>query len=151
MGDYLKKQIEFEEGRRLQKYKCTAGHWTIGVGHNLDARPFYNREKIPDVIDDALCDAIFDDDLSRTINDLADLWSGFQLLSGARQDAVVNMAFQMGVGGVMKFKRMLDAMAKCDWHKAADEALNSQWARQTPARAERVAGQIRTGDYYTCF
>lgn len=146
--DILKKQIEFEEGRRLVKYKCTAGHWTIGVGHNLDAKPFYNGERIPDVIDDALCDALFDNDVGSVIDGLDAAWHGFQLLTGARQDAVINMGFQLGVEGFMKFVKLRDALVRCDWQRAYDEALKSHWAKQTPNRAKRVAGQIRTGEYY---
>jgi lysozyme len=148
MGDYLKKQIEFEEGRRLQKYKCTAGHWTIGIGHNLDAKPYHRGEKIPDVIDDALCDAIYEADVGHVIDGLDAAWHGFRMLTGARQDAVINMAFQLGVQGFMRFVKMRDALVRAEWAKAEKEALASAWAKQTPNRAKRVSEQIRTGEHY---
>lgn len=146
--EQLKKQLEFEEGRRLRKYQCTAKHWTIGIGHNLDAQPYFNGKRIPDVIDDALCDALFDHDVGSVIDNLDAAWHGFQLLTGVRQDAVINMAFQLGVEGFMKFVKLREALVRGDWQRAYDEAMRSHWAKQTPNRAKRVAGQIRSGEYY---
>jgi lysozyme len=149
MVDELQKQIEFEEGRRLRKYKCTAGHWTIGIGHNLDAKPFHKGQKIPDVIDNELCDDLFEEDLGRTINSLDAMWDGFRMLSGTRQDACINMAFQLGVDGFMRFRKLREALMLGDWSRAEQEALNSKWAKNdTPARAKRVAEQLRTGQHY---
>lgn len=141
-------QIKFEEGLRLEAYTCPAGKLTIGYGHNLDASPSLEGQKIPHRIDAAFAEVLLEIDIDKTIALLSEKWHGFQLLPPARRDACINMAFQLGVTGFMKFKKMRDAMLKCDWQKAADEALNSNWAKQTPERAQRVAGQIRTGEYY---
>ena len=94
MYDKLKKQLEQEEGRKLKKYKCTAGHWTIGIGHNLDAKPMHHGGKIPDVITDAECDAIFVEDVQNAIDGVTRRWKGLGLLCDARRDAVIQMAFQ---------------------------------------------------------
>ena len=60
--------------------------------------------------------------------------------------ALREMAYQMGVPRVMGFKRMLAALERKDWQRAADEALDSRWAEQTPARAQRVALKMHGGD-----
>ena len=144
----LKQQLEFEEGRRLKAYTCTAGHKTIGIGHNLDVKPAFNGQCIPDIISDQICDLIFDRDLNDTITQLNFVWLANTKLDPARRDAVINMCFQLGINGVMKFKLMLNALERSDWVAAKAHALDSSWAKQTPERAERVAEQLLTGTYY---
>jgi lysozyme len=61
------------------------------------------------------------------------------------QRAVANMAYQLGVEGVRRFRKMLAALKDGDRRTAAAEALNSRWSEQTPERARRVAALIRGG------
>ena len=56
------------------------------------------------------------------------------------------MAYQIGVNGLLKFKKMISAIEFGDWEEAERQALDSKWAKQTPARAHRHAKVIRTGD-----
>ena len=148
MYEELKAQIEFEEGKKLKKYKCTAGHWTIGIGHNLDVKPKMRDWVIPDIITDKECDAIFTVDVQDTLESLTKAYPNLRALTPARRDALLNMAFQMGTAGVMKFKQMLAALDNKDWQRAKAMALDSAWATQTPQRAHRVAQQLMTGEYY---
>lgn len=57
--------------------------------------------------------------------------------------ALGNLGYQVGSSGVMRFRRMVSALKRKDYVQAATEALDSLWARQTPARAKRVAALIR--------
>ena len=148
MYDELKAQLAYEEGKKLTKYKCTEGHWTIGIGHNLDAKPKMRGWVIPDTITDKECDAIFTVDVQDTVEAMAKAYPNIKVLAPARRDALLNMAFQMGSSGVMKFKGMLKALDNQEWKKAEQEALDSLWAKQTPNRAKRVAHQLYTGEYY---
>ena len=66
---------------------------------------------------------------------LVDEWWG---LSKERRDVLVEMAYQLGVNGLMNFKRMFLALAERDYERAAAEMLDSRWARQTPERARRL-------------
>ena len=75
-------------------------------------------------------------------------YPNLRVLTPARRDALLNMAFQMGTAGVMKFKQMLAALDNKDWQRAKAMALDSAWATQTPQRAHRVAQQLMTGEYY---
>lgn len=59
------------------------------------------------------------------------------------QRAIANMAYQLGVNGVRGFTRMLGALRANDRERAAQEALDSKWATQTPERAKRVTDLIR--------
>lgn len=146
--DILTEQLKFEEGLRLTAYPCPTGHKTIGYGHNLEARPFFEGNRIPDRITKQVAEVLLHHDIEDTIELLDKAWHGFLLLPGARGDACVNMSFQMGVDKFMGFQKMRDALLRCDWQRAYIEAMNSTWARQTPERAERVANQFRTGEYY---
>ena len=67
----------------------------------------------------------------------------FLTLSKQRQDALIEMGFQMGVEGLLKFERMWQAIEAGDFDIAHTEALNSLWSKQTPTRARRVAELLR--------
>lgn len=69
----------------------------------------------------------------------------FAALDEVRSRALGNMAFQLGVHGLTAFIGMLGAMRDQRWGAAADAALNSEWAKQVPNRANRIAQMIRTG------
>jgi lysozyme len=148
ISDELIEQIKFEEGLRLKAYLCPAGKLTIGYGRNLDAKNDLNGNKIPIEITKDQAEAILFDDLVRTSEKLHAAWHGMSLLTPARRDACINMAFQMGIDGFLGFKKMREHLLKCDWLKAHDAALDSAWAEQTPARSKRVAKQLLTGEYY---
>lgn len=149
MKDQLIAQLKFEEGGRSKAYRCPAGKLTIGYGHNLDVAPQFLGTDIPMKIDQLLAEAILIDDIMRTERKLLMQWHGFTLMPDVIKDALINMAFQMGVSGLLKFKKTLHYLIRAEWDNAADEALDSDWARHdTPDRAERVAGQIRSGQYY---
>ena len=53
-----------------------------------------------------------------------------------------HMAYQMGVSGVMNFKKMLSALVSGNYQLASQEALDSMWATQTPERAMRIANKM---------
>jgi lysozyme len=72
-------------------------------------------------------------------------YPSFQDLSVTRQHALVEMAFQMGVGGLFQFRRMWAAIERGDFEDAHKEALDSRWAVQTPNRARAVAARLRDG------
>jgi lysozyme len=63
-------------------------------------------------------------------------------LPDATQLGLLLMAYQLGVGSVMRFDNMIGALAVGDVVAAGAHALDSAWARQTPARARRVAALI---------
>ena len=56
---------------------------------------------------------------------------------------IIEMCYQIGYAGVMKFKKMIANMKDINWKGAADEMLDSLWARQTPERANRLADIVR--------
>jgi lysozyme len=68
-----------------------------------------------------------------------------QKLDTTRRQAVLEMAFNLGVGGLLSFKNMLAALEAGDYETAATEALDSRWAQQVGHRANNIAERIRLG------
>lgn len=110
------------------------GHPTIGIGRALDVHGITSDE----------ASYLLQNDIARTVHQLGTLdW--FDVMDAVRQRAVVNMAFQMGFGGVSTFHTMISCIRAQDWHGAAAAALQSRWATQTPERAARVTKLLESG------
>lgn len=69
----------------------------------------------------------------------------FHGLTAARAAALVDMTYQLGGRGILKFGRMLDAVRRADWPKSKAECLDSLYAKQAPHRAARNAEIFLTG------
>ena len=132
----LIEQLKRHEGLKLKPYRCTAGKLTVGYGRNLD-----------DVgITEIEAEDLLYHDLKKIKHNLS-LRGFYVALSGARADVIDNMAFNIGISGLFNFKRMIAAIELGEWDRAADEMLNSKWAKQVPNRASELAEQMRTGEY----
>lgn len=134
----LCREIEAEEKRVPYAYKDHLGYWTIGLGFLIDKE---KGGRIPDAVIDFWRDQIIED--REKALDRAIPWWREQ--SDARQRALLAMSYQMGIGGLLGFPKMLGAMQAGNYEEAAAQALDSLWARQTPARAARTAEMIRKG------
>lgn len=134
-------QLRRDEGVRLKPYTDTVGKLTIGVGRNLTDKGISEKE----------ADAMLTADVMEVREGLSK--NGYQYYLGdsdddpavVRYDVLVNMAFNMGIGGLLAFKKMLAAYKAGDWETAATEMLDSKWAEQVGPRAERLAKQMREG------
>jgi lysozyme len=131
----LREQLERDEGFRHVAYQDTAGHWTVGVGHNLETP-----------ISTAAVEQILTDDINTASDECANI-PFFSTLSEARQAALINMCFNLGFAGLMSFRHMLAHLQAEEWTQAAQELLNSHYHAQVGARAERLALQIETDTF----
>lgn len=130
--------IEEEEGRKRQPYYDSLGFVTWGVGHLGDP-----RKTCP--LPDHIIDVMLDWDCNVATSQAAAL-SGFEHLNDVQQAVIVGMVFQLGIGGVRDFKKMLSALSLGDYRKAAIEGRDSKWARQdSPKRASRAMEMLETG------
>jgi lysozyme len=127
------------EGKRSMPYRCTMGRLTIGVGHNLEARP----------LSDLVQMMILDEDIDWTLKACVDAFAWFNSVDMVRQDVVVDMAFQIGIEGLKEFKNFCAAMSAQNYEKAAEEMMSSRWAKQTPNRALELQTMMRSGKYPT--
>ena len=126
-------QLVQHEGLKLKPYHCTAGKLTIGVGRNLD--------DVGISVDEAML--MLDNDVTTAENELRSRFPIVQNIDGARYWALVNMAFNMGIGRLAQFRNMWAAIGDGDWNRAADEALDSIWAKQVGKRAHDITEMLR--------
>lgn len=135
----LVSELKTEEGLRLEAYQDILGVWTIGYGHTGPEVKKGLKWSQHDA------DVALANDIGNAVARLAVALPWASGLNDARTRALLQMAFQLGINGLLKFKHMLEALRLSAWDRAYSEALDSDWARQTPARAQRIAGMLRNG------
>ena len=79
--------------------------------------------------------------------ELCDTFRWYKKLDAPRKDALMDMAFNMGLPRLKQFKKSLAAMKANNYELAATEFLDSRWAKQVGQRAITVTDMIRTGEY----
>jgi lysozyme len=137
-------QLMRDEGFRASPYKDTRGFNTVGFGHNLDANPLPS-ETYPLSFDRAK--DILTQDVARKTEALIASFPAADALPAARKGVLQNMAFNLGVGGLMKFHGMLAKIQITDYAGAANEMIDSAWYGQVGDRAKRLVQQMQTGDW----
>jgi lysozyme len=139
MRQELDRQLRGDEGVRRHVYKDHLGYSTIGVGRLVDA-----RKQGSGLRDDEIT-YLLNNDITDRIDALTRRLPWFQNLDDARRGVLLNMSFQMGVDGLLGFERTLALVRDGQYDLAAHAMEQSLWATQTPARAARMAEQMRTG------
>ena len=124
--------LKAEEGYRRHYYTDSAGNLTIAYGFNLE-----------DGVSEQQGTFLLVSTLQENGEQLERLWPPFKNQSEKIQIALLDMAYQLGADGVLKFDRMLSAIVLGNYQLAANEALNSEWDGETPKRAQRVAKIFR--------
>lgn len=144
-----KEILKKDEGLRLTSYICPAGKKTIGYGHNMQDNPLPN--KMQNYIDKNGCitkeiaEIILENDILKVYNDCFQNFPNFSSLSWPRQHVIVNMIFNLGVGGFNKFKKLISAIDKEDWVEAAKQMENSSWFKQVGNRAKKLQKMMLGG------
>ncbi len=136
----IKKQLMRDEGRINHAYRDSLGFLTIGVGFLIDKD---KGGRIPD----AVVDFWLDYEIAEKRKELFSRAPWIKNLDKVRQDALLNMAFNLGVNGLLGFKNTLALLRMGRYEEAANEMLNSKWANQVGDRAKRLSQQMRTGEY----
>lgn len=132
----LKALLVDHEGERLSMYQCPAGKWTIGVGHNIQDKG----------ISKAVSDLMLIEDMQEVLADLTRLVFDFDSLPEAVQLVLADMRFQLGHGGIRKFRKMLKAVNAWDWPAMIREMRDSDWYRQTTDRAEDLIRMVKMAE-----
>ena len=130
----IEKLLILNEGFKTMPYRCTAGKLTIGVGRNLDDRGITPEE----------ARYLLRNDLARVRAELDSYlpwWSG---LSEVRRAVLIDMAFNLGIHGLLKFRNTLEALRRGDWQAAAAEMKNSKWYRDVGRRGDRLIQMVLT-------
>ncbi len=152
----IEEYIIANEGWHQRAYSDSLGIPTVGVGFNLlrDDAPTKLRALGLDcdavrlgrlALSDEQVGALLALDLEKAMAGVAALVPGWSALAPARRKALVDMAFNLGVGGLAKFSRLLAAVNREDWQSAEAEIVDSLYYRQVGTRARRNADAIRHG------
>jgi len=129
----LRNSLIQHEAMRLSPYRDTEGKLTIGVGHNLDDKPISSRAAL----------LILDDDIDDAVADLDNAFPWWRDLDNTRQNVLAEMSFNLGISRLKGFMKMWAALKINDYKGAADEMLDSKWARQVGKRANTLANMMR--------
>ena len=153
----LKKLVE-HEGLRLEVYQDSLGIDTIGVGRNLQDRGITKEEldalDIPSIntvyehgITEADAAYLLENDVQIVEEELLRAHPCVDSLDAVRQLVLVDMAFNMGVPRLCKFKKMWAAIHEEDFRTAAKEMLDSRWAVQVKLRSTKLAHAMHHGEF----
>lgn len=137
-------ELRRDEGVRYVPYADTKDIPTTGVGHNLQASPLPAGWTYP--LTDDQVNQLLMSDLANVFSDLNRDLPWWTDLNDVRQRVIANMMFNLGSNKLLGFKNTLAAMRQGRYDDAAAGMLNSAWASQVGARAQRLAQMMRSGE-----
>ena len=149
MNEKLKELITRHEGYRTRIYKDTRNIPTVGVGHNVVANPL--PENMAEYLHDngeitpAMVEELLENDVAHAIDGCKKLYPVFLTFSENRQNALCDFVFQVGLGTAKTFKHTNTCINTGDWDGAADNLMDSEYAKQVPKRAQEICDLIRKG------
>ena len=136
-----KQRIKSHEGFSPTVYEDTLGYKTVGYGHlvlekdNFVVGEIYSPEQLQ---------GVFEADYNISFNNAHDLLEDKDIPYDPMVESVlIEMAFQLGLPRLKKFIKFIQGLQEEDYKKAADEMIDSRWAKQTPARAYELSTLIR--------
>jgi lysozyme len=139
MYEEVKEEIKLCEGYVNKIYQCSEGFDTIFYGHKITPDDDYEHGIQYTKQEGEL---VFERDFQRTL-EAAERLIGDRAINNMAKEVIINMVYQIGEGGVSKFKNMWKALDTKDYGEASFQMLDSLWAKQTPARAGKLAGKMR--------
>lgn len=133
----LAAQLEREEGKKSRMYLDTENKWTIGIGFNLSDC----------AIPESVIYALLDHKINEATAELDRALPWWRELDEVRQTALAHLCYQLGISGLLGFKKALELLKSKRFDAAAAEFLDSKWQKQCPNRAQRVTDIIRKGEF----
>ena len=135
--DQVTESLREEEGWSSTIYKCSENKMSLGYGRNVDPDGGIGitREE---------GEFMLANDVRRTIEELENAFPQFGDLDQQRTAVLIELGFQLGMPTLRKFTNMLGGLWAGDNDRAADELLDSRYARQVPARARRYAERLQS-------
>ncbi len=123
--DRIVEMLKRHEGLRLNPYHCSANKLTIGIGRNLEDRGITESEAF----------YLLHGDINLVQEELTKNWGVWRTFPEKARLVCIDMTFQMGITGFMKFKETRKLMELGKWLEASEEVLRSRYGIQTPNRA----------------
>lgn len=131
----LLEQLKRHEGFRSKVYKCPVGYLTIGYGRNLETNGITKEE----------AEYLLQKDVEKIEKKLLEKLPWMSELEEPRRAVLINMAFNLGITGLLKWKNTLECIKEGEYMAAATSIRQSKYARQVGNRAKELANQIETG------
>ena len=140
----LKDEVSADEGVVLEVYLDHLGYPTVGVGHLILEGDQEYGEGTGFKINQTRCDELFYQDIKNVLNDCEGHLSEWSTYPEEVKLIVANMAFNLGITRLKKFKMMFSALNEGDWVEASKQGLDSKWAKQVYNRAHRLMDRLRS-------
>ncbi len=137
--EQLKERIKIHEGFCDTVYKDTLGKRTIGYGHLCTDNEKWKDGKAYTI---EYLNDVFEGDFNEAVRQTEQL-IGNLVLHKEANEIIIEMVFQLGMSGVSKFKKMWAALKNQNYDEAANQMLDSKWAKQTPNRAKDLSEIMR--------
>ena len=128
--------IKQHEGYVGIVYKDSLGIDTIGYGFTIKDLE----------LDEDICEIILERKLKELETRVNLKFKWFMYMPQVIKDVVMEMCYQLGVGGVSKFKKTIAYLQNKQWEEASVEMLDSLWAKQTPNRAKELSNRVKEVD-----
>ena len=129
-------QLRIHEGVEKTVYNDSEGIPTIGVGRNLRDRGLSDDE----------IDYLLSNDIDIVVDELDKVMPWWKDLDEVRQRVLCDLVFNLGMPRFSGFKKSISYMKQQMWDQAADELLDSKWARQVGRRAQALSEMMSTGN-----
>jgi len=129
-----------DEGFRSSAFQDSLGFWTIGSGICIDQRKSCGITAEENRY-------LLTNRLTPIQAQISEQFPWTDVLDPVRLAVLWNMGYNLGFNGLAQFRNFLGALQQGLYSDAAQELLNSEWATQVGARAQRLALQISSGSW----
>lgn len=133
------KRLKIDEGFVPYAYQDSLGFWTIGNGTLIDKRGGGITEEEAEYL--------LRNRVEKARKQLVHALNWTETLDPVRFDVLLNMAFNMGIMGLMGFTKTLGHVKNGDYLMASITMLQSRWAKQVGNRASRLSYMMERGVY----
>jgi GH24 family phage-related lysozyme (muramidase) len=124
-------------------YLDSLGKPTVGIGHLIDDSSPYKNLKVGDTITQEEGKRLFYADVADAIKGVQSAIEQHPKLQYVELEALVDVQFQMGNKVWNEFTDTMKLIDAGKYLEASEEAMNSQWAEQTPSRAKAFSDALK--------
>lgn len=145
-------QLARHEGIMRKPYVDTKGNLTVGIGFNLNdltnrkilAKLGIKQGDLNKGLSDQQIKSLFDESLRIAKSDALKFLPNLNSHPVPVQNAIIDMAFNLGLPKLNKFVEFKKSLHKRDYKNAANHMLDSLWAKQVGNRATYLASLVRS-------
>ena len=130
----LKERIKSNEGFSSKPYKDQLGYLTIGYGHLILSNEKFLLKK---QIHKKELEEIFEKDFKKALSNFNNTFKSFTL-NEKESELLIEMIFQLGIKGCLKFKNLIKNIRKKNKHLVCFDMMDSLWYKQTPNRVKAL-------------